>query len=572
MSKRHCKALSATLVALGLVSVLLLTTRADGGGDQEWSTDTFPDFLQGTSDGVDIWSTPGMAHLDRAWWLNTRVNDVLAEGKVAPRVSFALTDTGGTSSTLFLAVWEDEHIEDHSPDIYFAHSLDGGHTWSPNALVSGAHQHGLSRNTPDISVRATDGSFWTVWQDDRSDDGDIYYAVSHNQGTSWASALPVYSGAGKQLTPRIAPHGGSGYLYVAWEDERDDDGDIYVSRYTGSAWTTPVKASDCISNAEQREPSLAVDADGNAYAVWLDERERDQYTGDIYFSRWISGTTWGTWSTNTRLSDPTMDYADSPDIVAGAGGLLFATWMERVPTGPATYDFQIVVARSEDNGATWERSVVHRLYNASASNASYNNPSIGVDIVGRVYVAWLHSPDQQAATANILFSLSPDGGAHWTQPRVLNRPQNNASGSAAPALMSDFDGQIVVAWEDFRGTSAPQIYATGYPADRYLSNGSYSRIFDADGLAAWGNITWTATTTPNTGLLLATRAMTSAATGWTDWVTHAASGDALSHPFGRFIQYRAFFTSTGSDTSVLDEVVISYEQHMLFLPLVLRES
>jgi len=273
-----------------------------------------------------------------------------------------------------------------------------------------------------------------------------------------------------------------------------------------------------------------------------------------------------------RLSDPTMDYADSPDIVAGAGELLLATWMERVPTDPATYDFQIVVARSEDDGITWERSVVHRLHNASASNASYNNPSIGVDSLGRAHVAWLHSPDQQAATANVLFSLSPDGGSHWTQPRVLNRPQNEASGSAAPALTVDFGGKVVVAWEDFQDTSAPQIYATGHPADRYISDGGYSRIFDANGVAAWGNITWTATTTPGTGLSLATRAMTSAAVGWTNWVTHTTSGEAILHPTSRFIQYRAVFTSTGSETSVMDEVVITYEQHTIFLPLVFTDS
>jgi len=572
VSKGILKALGAALLALGAVGMLLVTTHASGGGDQQWSTDTFADFCQGDMDGVDVWSISGTARLDRAWWPNVRVNDVLAEGKAAPRVSFALTNTGGATRTVFLAVWEDEHIEDHCPDIYFARSLDGGRNWSPDVMVSGAHPSGLSRHTPDIAVRATDGSYAAVWQDDRHDDGDIFHAVSYDRGASWTPATPVYSGTGKQLLPRIAAHGDSGYLYAAWEDERDDDGDIYVARHTGAVWTTPVEASDCITDAEQREPSLAVDADGDAYLVWVDERERDQYTGDVYFSRWLSGTTWGAWSADSRLSDPDMDYAFDPDVLAGPQGLLFATWVERVPTDPATYDFQVVVGRSEDQGDTWTRSVVHRLSQASASNAFYASPAMGVDVRGRVYVAWVHSPDSQAATANVLFSLSPDGGRHWTQPTVLSLPQHSVAASAAPDLVVDFQGQAVVAWDDYRGVSAPQIYATGYPANRYVAQGEYSRIFDANGLAAWDTITWSAVTAPATGIALATRVMTAAEAGWTDWITHAAPGEAILHPAGGSIQYRAVFTSTGISTPLLEEVVISYAQYQLFMPFVVRDS
>ena len=589
MSKRYWKALSGILLALGMVSLVLLITHAAGEADPEWSTDTFLDFCQGTMAGVDVWSEPGVARLDRDWWANVRVNDDLAQGKVSPRLSFVLTDTASTTKTHFLAVWEDERNSDHCPDIYFSKSTDGGGSWSPNVMVQDPcdpddypYLDCPCLYTPDISVRAEDESFWVVWRHDDigPDDGDIYYSVSHDRGQNWGPtpASPLYTGTGTQLLPHIAPHGQSGYLYAVWEDERDDDGDIYTSRYNPDVdltWSTPVKVSDVITPTEQREPDLTVGADGNVYVVWEDLRENDD--GEIYFSRWISGT-WGTgtWSANSLLSDPTMDWANAPDIVAGPGGVLFAAWYERVPTGPATYDFQIVVARSVDSGDTWRRLVEHRLYNASAFSASYRNPAVGVDLLGRVYVAWIHSPDQQAATANVLFSLSPDRGEHWTEPRILSRqPQNNVDISTVPGLVTGFDGEVVVAWQDYRGTSAPQIYATGYPADDYLTRGEYRRSLDAGGPAAWGTITWTATITPNTGLQIATRVMTTAGAGWTDWFIHTASGDAIPHPSGRLIQYRAVFTSTalpGNDTSVLDEVVISYEQHRVFLPLVLKEG
>lgn len=75
-----------------------------------------------------------------------------------------------------------------------------------------------------------------------------------------------------------------------------------------------------------------------------------------------------------------------------------------------------------------------------------------------------------------------------------------------------------------------------------------------------------------------TRVMTRAGAGWTDWVEHSASGEALAHPDGSHIQVRAAFTSTSpppaNDTAVLDEVVISYNSpySQIYLPLVVRGS
>jgi len=577
MSKKYWKALSGILLALGMVALVLLTTRAAGEEGTEWPTDTFADFCQGTMDDVDVWSEPGTARLDRRWWPNVRVNDVVTEGKNYPRLSFVLTDTGSTTETHFLAVWEDEHRHDHHPDVYFARSTNGGRTWSADVLVENGFGFSpvADQYSPDITVRLADGSLWVVWHNDRDSSntdrnaGDIYCAISYDQGNSWPLTATVHAGAAR--LPRIAPHGQSGYLYTVWEDERDDDGDIYISRHNGLTWSPSVKVSDCITNVEQREPNLAVDVDGNVYVVWEDLRENDD--GEIYFSRWISGT-WGagTWSANSRLSDSTMDWANDPDIATGPGGALFAAWYERVPTGSTTYDFQIVAARSTNGGDTWSRSVVHRLYKAAASSTSYKNPAIGVDPLGRVYVAWVKCPSLHHAEANVLFSLSPDGGEHWTEPRTLSYPPSTVDCTADTDLVVALDSKVVVAWQDYRTTSAPQIYATGHPADNYLASGEYRRDRDAGSLAAWGNITWTATLTPNTNLALATRVMTTADAGWTEWFTHTTSGETIPHPSGRLIQYRAVFTSTGNDTPILDNVTISYEQYRIYLPLVLKEA
>ena len=577
VTQRHLRALSGIVLGLGMVGAVLMGASA-AGGDHEWVTSSLSAFADGTMQGVDIWTERGTARLDHAWRPNARVNDVADQGKMAPSVTFVLSNTAGATETHFIAVWEDEREQDQYPDITFARSTDGGGSWSADVLVGGAHQHNRKQNSPDMAVRLADGSLWVVWQDDRpaGDDGDIYYATSVDGGNNWSAASAISATRGTQLQPSIVAHAQSGTMYAVWEDEAADDGDIYISRYNpdvDSAWGAPVAVSDDSSGSQQREPNVTADADGNLYTVWEDFRD-DPHGDDshIYFSRWISGTVWGEWSADVRLSDASMDWAGDPDIVTGPGGAVYAAWYERVPTGPATYDFQIVVARSDDDGATWSRSVGRRLLDASASLANYGAPALGVNRAGLVHVAWIYSPDQQAATANVLFATSPDRGMSWTEPRTLNRPADHAVLGDTPAVAAALDGQVVVAWQDYREYSGPQIYATGYPADRYLPRGEYSRDLNTGGPATWGTISWTATITPGNDLALASRVMVTPGAGWTEWITHTISGESLTHPKARFIEYRVVLTSAGASTPVLDEVVISYQLYRVHLPIVLSSS
>ena len=591
MSKQFSRVLGGTLLALGMAALVLLTVRAAGTDttDSVWTTDSFFDFTQGTMDSVDVWSERGAAQLDWAWWSNQRVNALSANSKLSPRLSFALTNTMVSTETVFLAVWADERDSDHCPDLYFDRSMNGGHTWSTDIRImdncdpdNAPYPNCPCMYNPDITVRAADENLWVVWWQDWSDtgdNGDIYYTTGSNKGSNWSlSSVAVYTGTGKQLWPRIVSHASSGYLYAAWEDERDDDGDIYIARYnpdTDPAWSTPIKASDDISSAQQSKPSLTVDVDGNLFLMWEDYRDDpDGYDEQIYFSRWFSGTmSWGTWDTSTRLSDSEAHFAGDPYIIAGPGGALYATWWDRIPIDVGGgYTFRIIVARSVDQGDNWSHSVVAQLPAAYESGlSSFGTPAIGIDGSGQLYVAWSWLLDSTSGNSRVLFAQSPDGGVHWTEYRTLTAAPNVQLADAVD-LIPSFDGEVVVAWEQYLGAN-PHIYATGYPADRYLGIGEYKRTFDAGGPAAWDTITWTATLTPGTGLALATRVMTTAGAGWTDWVTHTASGESLTHPSARFLQYRAVFTSSaGSDTSVLDAVGITYEQSRIYLPLVLRSS
>lgn len=94
----------------------------------------------------------------------------------------------------------------------------------------------------------------------------------------------------------------------------------------------------------------------------------------------------------------------------------------------------------------------------------YRGPALGVTFPDRILVAWLYSPDAQAATSDILVAVSTDRGMQWSAPQRLNRESTVDSGGA-PVLAADASGQAVAAWQDFRLGPSTSIFATGFPAE-----------------------------------------------------------------------------------------------------------
>ncbi|HIC88402.1 MAG TPA: hypothetical protein EYP04_03240, partial [Anaerolineae bacterium] len=93
------------------------------------------------------------------------------------------------------------------------------------------------------------------------------------QAFPWHANEIVYDGAqlcGDQREPDIAVDG-SGNAYAIWADCRnvngDNNWDIYFAYCpVGGNWEANVKVNDDAGCAWQGTPSIAVDADGNAYA------------------------------------------------------------------------------------------------------------------------------------------------------------------------------------------------------------------------------------------------------------------------------------------------------------------
>ncbi len=448
MWRWHSRAVAVTMLILAAVC---LTTLAVGAGDKP-------------------------AGRSPAGWLpNVRADDDPAdEAKFYPRLDIEIYSTGVSTETHFLAVWQDNRNGTGDPDVYFSKSANTGQTWSPNVLVTDACTGDCPRqHTPDIALRPSDGSYWVVWQEDSGvDAGNILYSTSADRGSTWSPSQAVHDGVGEQKWPRIASHVVSGDLYVTWQDEAFDEGDIYIARYTsGPAWSAAVKVSDDVTGADQYNHNLAVDEAGNVFVVWQDARDDPDDERHIYFSRWLSGEPWGTWSTNQRINSDTVQSAFEPDIAVAADGTLYVTWIEQISTGADSYDEQVVVARSSNQGDSWAVSAVRRFSNMTLQ-LQYGAPTVVPDTLDRVYVIWIQNPfwiTPIFTDSDVLFASSYDGGRTWFGSITLSQPAGTVDDFSIPSAVT-VNGEMVVAWQDYRDGSKPHIYATSAFVPESLSH------------------------------------------------------------------------------------------------------
>jgi hypothetical protein len=131
---------------------------------------------------------------------------------------------------------------------------------------------------------------------------------------------------------------------------------------------------------------------------------------------------------------------DSDELIAASGSNRFVVWEDNTP---GNYD--ILVRRSTDNGATWQAAK-----NISDNPGNSHNPGIVVS-GSNVYVVWLQI-DSGGSLEDIFFRRSTDNGATW-KPTVkitsigtvgISTPQVIASGTNVYVVWEQVNGEIYI--------------------------------------------------------------------------------------------------------------------------------
>jgi hypothetical protein len=174
-------------------------------------------------------------------------------------------------------------------EMVFSRSTNGGLTWSTPRIISNATT-GEFQVQGAYPVVTADGTLHITWVDFQT--SKIRYVRSTDHGSTFTAPVDIadvdeppsplpnatYRTA---LLPQTAADTGfsqfQGSIYVAWNDYRNGDTDVYMtfSRDGGNSWTDEfrVNTNPEGDGSDQFMPDIAVTPQGHVVLVWYDRRD-----------------------------------------------------------------------------------------------------------------------------------------------------------------------------------------------------------------------------------------------------------------------------------------------------------
>ncbi len=272
-------------------------------------------------------------------------------------------------------------------------SFDGGKTWIDNGQLPGLEPFGITSD-PTVTFDA-DGTAYVEVLAARGPEGRsaLYLYISNDGGRTWSEPQLVSDDARgfndkEWLVADITggPHAGN--LYTTWVQIVDQNYRILFARSTdgGKTWSAPHELAGK-RGVTRQGPVVAVDAQGDVYVVW------------------------------SNLTENRLELAASTD-----GGVTFTPDRDTLP-------FQNVRPLKGN---------LRRGFVLAGFAADPGTPDT-------LYVVW---DDGRRGNADILFSVSQDGGATWRLPVVINGVTRNDQ--FQPWVTANRAGEIYVQWFDRR--------------------------------------------------------------------------------------------------------------------------
>jgi len=150
-----------------------------------------------------------------------------------------------------------------------------------------------------------------------------------------------------------------------------------------------------------------------------------------------------TFSLPKRL-DSSSGYKSSPAVVLHGDGDVYVAWVQNDDPLGADAATEIFFSRSTDRGATFSAPV-----NLSSNSEKSWPPRMAVDEAGAIYLVW---PEGDfTVDQKLLFAFSLDGGASFSEPRVLAGPTEWIEGR----IVAVGAGALWVAWNADASSSEP---------------------------------------------------------------------------------------------------------------------
>lgn len=187
----------------------------------------------------------------------------------------------------------------------------------------------------DITVLPT-GTFVVAWMDSNKNSGDISVRQFRADGTALGSeTIANTTTAGNQSRPQITGLANGGYV-VTWQSG-NVRGQVFSSagQKVGSEFQIPSAGA-----GSTNESSVTGLTDGSFIVVWSDTQSPQIHVRGQRFS--ANGATIGSAFTIDTLAATSGGIAQSPSVVATAGGNFFVTWSNRATGSSLPNGFEIL--------------------------------------------------------------------------------------------------------------------------------------------------------------------------------------------------------------------------------------
>ena len=323
----------------------------------------------------------------------------------------------------------------------------------------------------------SDATLLAGYQEDRFADGGaraLTAALSTDAGATWhETLLPQLTEATggpwqRASDPWVAfgPDGRAFYATLGFNETTPDNGVfVSVSPDGGHSWGAPVTAH--LAQPGDFDDKEAVVVDGGAAS---------RYRGRIYVG-WDTVTSDNHQILRMSSSDDGAVFTPSVDVFAGginigciplvAGdGTVYAVWLNLNFNAGNSAGASILLARSEDGGATWSAPQQVAVQNSAGVRGLRTGdglPSAAIDLrSGRLWVVW-NDDSLTPQVDQIVASSSSDGGRTWSAPvRVSDGPTDAPAFN--PAIAINAEGIVAVAYASLRNDPARR-----YLVDQYMT-------------------------------------------------------------------------------------------------------
>lgn len=278
-----------------------------------------------------------------------------------------------------LDVGQDGHVH-----IIWTNMMDSLH---PVMYYSMSSDRGDTFNTP-VPIDYGNGSFASsVFSDSKGvihitflEHGNYFHIKSEDNGSAFSDPVRINDLPGSVSGGGRAQLGPSDSIHVVWKDDRNwmnEKWDVYysVSHDSGTSFTTGtlVHGED---GAYQDYPTVAVDADGNPYVVWI---ESSGSNVELFYSVSFDGGM----SFEKKRVVATADEIRVPSMDIGNDGLPHIVWDDR----GASYDYYNINYTKMDK---IEKEFV-RILSVNDDDGIFRKvqPSVDVDSNGTAHVVWV---------------------------------------------------------------------------------------------------------------------------------------------------------------------------------------